>query len=118
MADWNAELYKKFENERTRPARELLARILLPAPKNVVDLGCGPGNSTELLFEQYKGAAILGMDNSENMLVDARKRLPDCLFAFADIASWRPEIPARSDLCQCLAAMGSRPRTVVSASFR
>ena len=33
MADWNPALYSRFEDERTRPARELLARVALPTPR-------------------------------------------------------------------------------------
>nr|MDQ2734600.1 trans-aconitate 2-methyltransferase [Pseudomonadota bacterium] len=49
MADWDPQLYRRFEAERTRPARELLARVALVSPRLAFDLGCGPGNSTELL---------------------------------------------------------------------
>ncbi|MDB6002159.1 MAG: trans-aconitate 2-methyltransferase [Rhizobacter sp.] len=93
-SDWNPELYRRFEDERTRPARELLARVMLDAPKTVYDLGCGPGNSTELLAERFAGATVIGTDNSEPMLVSARERLPNCEFRFSDIASWRADKPA------------------------
>lgn len=90
MADWNPALYSRFEDERTRPARELLARVALKAPRLAYDLGCGPGNSTELLTSRWPGAEVIGTDNSETMLASARKRLPGIAFEFSDIATWRP----------------------------
>ena len=91
MSDWNPALYSRFEDERTRPARELLARVALEAPRLVYDLGCGPGNSTELLTGRWPGTEVIGTDNSEAMLASARKRLPGVAFEFSDIANWRPE---------------------------
>lgn len=90
-ADWNPQLYLRFETQRTRPARDLLARVELDAPKHVVDLGCGPGNSTELLSARFAAARIIGIDTSETMLADARLRLPDIRFELGDIASWQAE---------------------------
>jgi trans-aconitate 2-methyltransferase len=92
--DWNPSLYLKFESERTRAARDLLARVRLDAPKRVVDLGCGPGNSTELLRRRFPGAAIVGLDTSHAMLARARSRVPDARFVREDIAAWTPEAPA------------------------
>lgn len=95
MQDWNPALYLRFANERTRPAAELLARVPLVAQPDrslhVVDLGCGPGNSTELLAERFAGAQVLGIDNSEAMLEAARQLLPQARFAYGDIATWAPE---------------------------
>lgn len=91
MADWNPALYSRFEDERTRPARELLARVPLQSVARAYDLGCGPGNSTELLVERFPGADVVGTDNSQAMIDTARQRLPQARFVWSDIAGWRPE---------------------------
>ncbi len=96
MSDWNAKQYLKFEDERTRPPRDLLAQVPLGKVKRAVDLGCGPGNSTELLVERFPAAEIIGLDTSPNMLVKARERLPNCRFVQAEIESWVPD--AATDL--------------------
>ncbi len=93
MSDWNAASYLKFETDRTRPSIEMLGRVTLEAPRRVLDLGCGPGNSTELLAQRYPNAEILGLDSSPDMLSKARERLPQATFLEADIASWAPEKP-------------------------
>jgi trans-aconitate 2-methyltransferase len=93
MSDWNPALYRRFEDERTRPARELLARVPLAGARQVTDLGCGPGNSTELLVQRFEGAQVAGIDNSPAMLESARQRLPGVHFALADIAGWQPAQP-------------------------
>lgn len=89
MNDWNPDLYRQFEAERTRPAKELLARIVHNNVQQVTDLGCGPGNSTELLYRAWPTANITGLDSSQAMLEQARQRLPECQFIQADIQHWR-----------------------------
>jgi trans-aconitate 2-methyltransferase len=89
--DWSAAQYLKFEEERTRPSRDLLAQVPLDAPRRVVDLGCGPGNSTELLIGRFPGAEVIGVDSSPDMLRQARERLPRCKFVEADLSAWTPE---------------------------
>ncbi|MBM9488368.1 trans-aconitate 2-methyltransferase [Pseudomonas sp. ICBG1301] len=87
---WSAKQYTMFEQQRTRPVRDLVAAIPNTQVRNAVDLGCGPGNSTEVLAERYPQARITGMDNSDDMLKDARQRLPALNFERADIGDWKP----------------------------
>lgn len=90
---WSAGQYLKFEDERTRPARDLLAQVPLAQVETAIDLGCGPGNSTELLVERFGAKAVSGLDSDENMLEAARKRLPETHFELADLATWMPPAP-------------------------
>ena len=90
---WSAAQYVKFEQERTRPVRDLVQRIPLAHVESAADIGCGPGNSTEVLRERYSQARIVGLDSSPDMIEAARKRLPDIAFEVADIREWRSTEP-------------------------
>jgi trans-aconitate 2-methyltransferase len=85
---WSASQYTEFENERTRPVRDLLAAIPDVEAKRAVDIGCGPANSTELLAARFPTADVTGLDSSPDMIAAARKRLPNLHFDLADITSW------------------------------
>lgn len=87
---WSAQQYLKFEDERTRPASDLLAQVPLERLITGYDLGCGPGNSTELLAERFGVNVITGVDSDADMLEKARLRLPNTEFIKADLATWRP----------------------------
>jgi len=87
---WDPKTYMTFGAERTRPAAELLARVPDEAPGRVADLGCGPGNSTALLTARWPDAKVDGIDNSEEMLAEARNSGVNAEWVLADVASWSP----------------------------
>jgi trans-aconitate 2-methyltransferase len=84
VVNWNSSQYLRFEEERTQPAIDLVNRIHLSAPKKVLDVGCGPGNSTQVVSRKFPDAAILGIDNSENMIETAKSNYPSFEFKTCD----------------------------------
>jgi trans-aconitate 2-methyltransferase len=85
---WSARQYTAFEDERTRPVRDLLAAVPEINARLAVDIGCGPGNSTELLAARFPNATITGLDSSADMIAAAKLRMPQVNFALADIGTW------------------------------
>jgi trans-aconitate 2-methyltransferase len=90
---WYPDLYLRFANERTRPAMELLARVPLTAPGSVIDLGCGPGNSTALLAARWPAAQIEGLESSPEMLAKAQASSVRVRFVNGEVESWNPSAP-------------------------
>jgi trans-aconitate 2-methyltransferase len=91
--DWHAQQYSRFEEERTRPVRDLLNAAHAANVRTAVDLGCGPGNSTQTLLGYAPDAHVIGVDNSSDMIAAARKRLPAVEFELADISAWNGNGP-------------------------
>jgi trans-aconitate 2-methyltransferase len=85
---WSARQYIAFEDERTRPVRDLVAALPQREARSVIDLGCGPGNSTEVLAARFPGAAVRGIDSSADMIAAARARLPLVPFTVGGIEAW------------------------------
>ncbi len=84
MAVWNAAQYLKFEGERTQPAIDLINRINIINPAKIIDIGCGPGNSTQVLLKRFPNANIIGIDSSKEMIDRAKKSYPNLSFDICD----------------------------------
>jgi trans-aconitate 2-methyltransferase len=89
MSRWDPDSYLRFEHERTLPSRDLVARIELPEPRTIVDIGCGPGNSTRVLRNAWPAADVVGLDNSNEMIQKAKATYPGGRWILADAADWQ-----------------------------
>ncbi|ABX08703.1 class I SAM-dependent methyltransferase [Prochlorococcus marinus] len=67
------QLLEDFEKFLMDSGRELGLKNL------IIDLGCGPGNITELLAMKWPLAKVVGIDGSEEMLSVARRRRKDLI---------------------------------------
>jgi len=92
---WDPRQYlaRGFADLRLRPALDLLARVGAETPAQVVDLGCGTGNTTALLTDRWPEAEVVGIDSSAEMLAQADARRIGARFTQADIADWRAQAP-------------------------
>ncbi|NMO89910.1 trans-aconitate 2-methyltransferase [Actinomycetospora sp. TBRC 11914] len=86
---WDPALYLDFDDLRSRPFADLLARVGARDPRHVVDAGCGPGHLTTLLSSRWPGARVSAFDSSPAMVAAARERGIEA--ATADVETWVPD---------------------------
>jgi trans-aconitate 2-methyltransferase len=91
--DWNPDLYLKYKDERTQPSIDLISKIDIGYyPQTILDLGCGPGNSSQQLVQRWPDAKLTGVDNSVNMIEKARASYPQYDWVIADAAAYSPRV--------------------------
>jgi trans-aconitate 2-methyltransferase len=88
---WNPDLYLKFRKERTQPSVDLVARIELANPESIIDIGCGPGNSTRVLWERWPDSQVLGLDSSPPMIDKASAEYPGRRWKLGDARELPPD---------------------------
>jgi len=86
--EWNPLLYLKFSSERAQPSLDLVSRIDLEYPHRILDVGCGPGNSTQILAARWPGARITGIDSSKAMIAQAQSVYPHGDWRVADAGTF------------------------------
>jgi trans-aconitate 2-methyltransferase len=85
---WDPARSLEFDDHRSRPFFDLLARVGAAAPRRVIDLGCGPGHLTAVLAARWPDAEVRALDSSPEMVAAARERGVDA--ELADVVDWTP----------------------------
>lgn len=69
---WNPEIYNQFKDIRNQPFFDLMAMISDENLESAVDIGCGTGEQTKILSEQFPNTNFLGIDTSKEMLAKSK----------------------------------------------
>ena len=97
MRPWNPDKYLVYANLHSQAIWDLVHRIRTESPRTIVDLGCGPGNSTEFIAERWPDAEITGVDISKEMLEKGVTKHPQWHWVLAGIEDLVR--PSRLTLC-------------------
>ena len=90
MSDWQPDRYLQFHSERTQPSIDLVAKIDKVAPEYIIDIGCGPGNSTQVLSHRWPQSKIIGIDTSASMIARAGLDFPKQEWQTANASTYEP----------------------------
>jgi SAM-dependent methyltransferase len=84
---WDAEQYEGRHSYVWRLGAGVV-ELLAPRPgERILDVGCGTGQLTAEIANQ--GAQVVGLDNSANMIGQARQNYPGLAFVLGDATSFR-----------------------------
>ncbi|MCL1986171.1 MAG: methyltransferase domain-containing protein [Betaproteobacteria bacterium] len=84
-------------------------KILTVRPRRMIDIGCGPGNSTNVLKVRWPQAEIIGLDSSNAMIAEARAKYPMIEWLCADASGDLTQL-GKFDLVFSNAAIQWMPR--------
>lgn len=94
-AHWDPDQYARFQGERDRAALDLLLRLPDDLdPREIWDLGCGPGHHAALLKRRHPEARVHGLDSSAEMIASARGLSTEIDWRVGRIGDWVPDRPA------------------------
>src|SRR5436305_13452051 len=88
---WNAKAYDQAHGYVTRGG-EGVVDLLAPQPdERILDLGCGTGHLTRQIAD--RGASVIGIDVSPDMVERARAQYPGLDFRLMDATNFHFEEP-------------------------
>ncbi|MEN6472842.1 MAG: methyltransferase domain-containing protein [Syntrophaceae bacterium] len=73
---WDAADYSRHSETQFSWARETIAKLNLKGDETLIDLGCGDGKVSAYIAERLPKGAVLGIDNSPEMIDLARLSFP------------------------------------------
>jgi trans-aconitate 2-methyltransferase len=81
---WDTTLYDNKHSFVYKFGEDLLDLLSPKQSERILDVGCGTGHLTAKIAE--RGATVIGLDNSAEMIATAQKNYPRIEFVLADVA--------------------------------
>lgn len=104
-----AERLRRLAEVFNPSSRAFLSSLGL-APREIADLGCGPGNTSRMLAQTFPTAHVLGVDSSMAFIEIARETCGDRVsFVVADVTQALPGGPFDLIYCRYLLTHLSEP---------
>ncbi|HXA64014.1 MAG TPA: methyltransferase domain-containing protein [Bryobacteraceae bacterium] len=88
---WDAEQYEGKHSFVWRLGAGVVELLAAKSGERILDIGCGTGQLTAEIAKQ--GAQVVGLDNSANMIGQARQNYPGLSFVLGDATSFHFEEP-------------------------
>ena len=80
---WNANLYDQNHSFVSKYGNNLIELLAPQQGERILDLGCGTGDLAKKLDDL--GVNVVGVDHSNNMITEARKKYPHISFLVRDV---------------------------------
>ena len=88
LNSWNkvAEMYESYfmDLDIYNSSYQSFCNLFKETKPRILDIGCGPGNITKQLLKLMPSADLMGIDMAENMIVLAKKNVPNAYFEVMD----------------------------------
>jgi trans-aconitate 2-methyltransferase len=91
MSRWDPAEYDFTHHYVTDYGRSLVDLLAPETGERILDLGCGTGHLTQQIAD--RGAVIVGIDSSPEMIAQARQNYPKLRFELANAAAYRVAEP-------------------------
>lgn len=97
QATWSSQQSEKFRDERSKPFFDLMNLVVKEPSMSIIDLGCGSGELTTRLHRDLNAKSTLGVDSSDDMLLQAKGLEKDSVldsglrFSKGEIEKFKPK---------------------------
>ncbi|MFA5097891.1 MAG: malonyl-ACP O-methyltransferase BioC [Candidatus Margulisiibacteriota bacterium] len=87
-----AKTYDRYAGVQQQAAQKLIG-MLPESAHQILDIGCGTGLLTKMLRGKYRSARIYALDISDEMILEAKKKVGDAEYIVADAEEFSSAAP-------------------------